>query len=149
MKNEKKWRNTSEVPLFQKRTKWFWSWVNYVWLHLHSSLKRVIRLLWLCVYYENQKQIISHSVTRWLWLYSSLPRMLQMYPNSHSNFMSIDKPNVVLKRFFWKFSERTLFNTHLWLLLMSAFRILRSQKHQSLRQYRVSPLWRKGFKKGN
>jgi len=23
-------------PFLQKRTKLFWSWVNHVWLHLHS-----------------------------------------------------------------------------------------------------------------
>jgi len=32
---------------------------------------------------EYQK-LISHSVTRWLSFYGSLPRMLQMYPASHS-----------------------------------------------------------------
>ena len=48
---------------------------------------------------EYQKHII-HSGTKWLSLYPSLPRMLQMYPASHSYFMSIDKPTVVLKRFF-------------------------------------------------
>jgi len=31
-----------------------------------------------------------------------------MYPASHSHFMSIHKPTVVLK-LFWKLSERTLF----------------------------------------
>ena len=43
-----------------------------------------------------------------------------MYPASRSHFMSIDKPTVVLKRFFWKFSERTLFNTlrHLQLIVV-------------------------------
>ena len=34
-----------------------------------------------------------------------------MYPASHSYFTSIDKSTVVLKRFFWKYSQRTLFNT--------------------------------------
>jgi len=48
---------------------------------------------------EHQK-LIPHSVTRWLSLYPRLPRMLQMYLVSHSNIMSIDKPTVVLKRFF-------------------------------------------------
>jgi len=43
---------------------------------------------------------ITHSGTRWLSLYPSLSRTLQMYPASHSHFMSIDKPTVVLKRFF-------------------------------------------------
>jgi len=48
---------------------------------------------------EYQK-LISHNLTRWLSLYASLPRILQMYLASHSYFMSIDKPTVVLKRFF-------------------------------------------------
>jgi len=43
----------------------------------------------------------SHGVTWWLSLHPSLPRMLQMYPASHSYFTSIDKPTVVLKRFIW------------------------------------------------
>jgi len=47
---------------------------------------------------EYQK-LIYHSVTRWLSLYPSLPRILQMYLASHSYFISIDKPTVVLKRF--------------------------------------------------
>jgi len=47
---------------------------------------------------EYQKRI-SHSVTRWLSHYPSLPRMLQIYAASHSYFMSINKPTVVLKRF--------------------------------------------------
>jgi len=48
--NAEKWRNTTEVPLFHNRTTSFWSWVNYAWLHLHSSQRRVKRLLWLCGY---------------------------------------------------------------------------------------------------
>ena len=47
---------------------------------------------------EYQK-LISHSVTRWLSPYPSLPRMLQMHPGSHSYFMSMDKTTVVLNRF--------------------------------------------------
>ena len=46
------------------------------------------------------KKRIPHSVTRWLPRYLSLPRMLQMYPASHSYLMSVDKPTAVLKRFF-------------------------------------------------
>jgi len=46
----KKERNMTEVSLFQKRIKLFWSWVNYVCLPLHSSQRRVKRLLWLCGY---------------------------------------------------------------------------------------------------
>jgi len=75
--NAEIWRNTTEVSLFQRRTKWSWSWVNYVWLHLHSSQRRMKRLLWLCGY--GAPKLISLSVTRWLSLYRSLPRMLQLY----------------------------------------------------------------------
>jgi len=46
---------------------------------------------------EYQK-LFSRSVTRWLSLYRNLPRMLPLYPTS--NPYSIDKPTVVLKRFF-------------------------------------------------
>jgi len=37
----------------------------------------------------------------------------------------------------------------MWLLLLSKIRILRSQKHQLLRFYRVSPLSRQEFKRDN
>jgi len=47
---------------------------------------------------EYQK-LISRSVTRWLSLFHSLPRLLQLYPASNSYCMSIDKPTVVLKLF--------------------------------------------------
>ena len=45
------------------------------------------------------EKLISYGVTRWLSLYPSWPRMLQMYPAWHSYFMSIDKPTIVLKHF--------------------------------------------------
>jgi len=48
---------------------------------------------------EYQK-LISRSVTRWLPLYRSLPRMLQLYPASNWYFTSMGKPTVVQKRFF-------------------------------------------------
>ena len=57
------------------------------------------------------QKLISRGVTRWLSLYRSLPRMFQLFPASNPYFMSIDKPTVVVKCFFWKFSERILFNT--------------------------------------
>jgi len=41
-----------------------------------------------------------------------------MFAASYSYFMSIEKPTVVLKRFFWKFSERTLLR-HLRLFLVA------------------------------
>ena len=78
-------------------TAWCRSWVNYVWLHLHSSQKRVKTLLLLCGYWV--LKLISRSVTRWLSRYRSWTRMLQLFPASNSYFMPIDKPGVVLKRF--------------------------------------------------
>jgi len=49
--NAEKWRNATEVSLFPKRTKSFWSRMNYVRLHyFHSSRRRVKRLLWPCGY---------------------------------------------------------------------------------------------------
>jgi len=107
-----------------------------------------------CDYMDIEYQkCISHSVIRLLSLYPSFPRMLQMYPASHSYFMSIDKPTVVLKRFSGNsLSELCLIHwdtcNFLWLFL-SKFRILKSQKHQLLRLYRVSTLWRQGFKWDN
>jgi len=46
------------------------------------------------------QKLISRSVTRWLSLYRILPRMLRLYPASNSYLTPIDKPTVVLKRFF-------------------------------------------------
>ena len=46
------------------------------------------------------RKLLSHSVTRWLSLYPSLSRMLQMFPALQSYFTSIDKPPIVLKRFY-------------------------------------------------
>jgi len=96
----------------------------------------------------------SHSVTRCLSLYPSLPRMLQMHPASHSYFMSIDKPTVVLKHFFGislsePCSRHYDICNHFWLLLRIKFRIWGSPKHHLLRLYRVSSLWRQGFKRNN
>jgi len=49
--NAKKWRNMTEVLIFNKRTKLFWSWVNYMWFYLHSSQKNdknIVTLWRLC-----------------------------------------------------------------------------------------------------
>ena len=48
----------------------------------------------------DHQKLISRSVTKWLSLSRSLPRMLQLYPASNSYFMSIEKTTVVLKRVF-------------------------------------------------
>jgi len=58
--------------------------------------EKTIVTLWIL----STKKLISHSVTGWLSLYRSLPRMLLLYPASNSYFISIDTPAVVLKRFF-------------------------------------------------
>ena len=93
----KKWGNSSEIPLFRKRTKWIWSWVNYVWLHLQSSQKRVKTLLWLCGYWIPKN--FSHGVTSW-WL-SLYPRPLQSKLGKCRIFPVIVVPNTVAYRF-WK-----------------------------------------------
>jgi len=57
------------------------------------------------------QKLISHSVIRWLSLYSSFPRMLQMYPVSF--LLHVHRQTTCWSEtFFWKFSERTLFKTH-------------------------------------
>ena len=46
------------------------------------------------------RKLLFHSVTRWLSFYPSSSRMLQMYPALQSYFTSIEKPPIVLKRFY-------------------------------------------------
>ena len=96
--------------------------------------KREWKDYWDFVDIEYQK-LISHSVTRWLSLYPSLPRMLHMYPASHSCFMYIHKPTVVLKRFLAIIWTNSVWNicSHFWLLLWTTLRILRSPKHHLFR----------------
>jgi len=100
------------------------------------------------------QKLISLNVTRRLSLYLSLPRMLQLYTQLqiHTSWPSTSQLLFWIVFFFGNsLSEFGL--THqdicLWLLLLSKFRVLRSQKHQLLRLYRVSPLWRQGFKRDN
>jgi len=83
------------------------------------------------------QKLISHSVIRLLSLYPSLPmqRMLQMYPASHSYFMSIDRPTVVLKRFFWKFFQRTLFKR---LRHLQSFLVAFNEKAQNIEMSKAS-----------
>jgi len=63
---------------------------------LYCTSKKIEKTI-VTVDIEYQK-LFSRSVTRWLSLYRSLLRMLPLYPAS--NPYSIDKPTVVLKRFF-------------------------------------------------
>ena len=66
-----------------------------------------------CKFVEIEYQkLLSSCLTRWLSLYTSLPRILQMYPNLQLYFMCIDKPPVVLKRF-QKSSVNELYLKHL------------------------------------
>ena len=94
----------SNTRAARSKTKFFWGWVNYVWLHLHSSQRRVKRLLSLCGYWVPKTYFFS--VTRWLSLYRSLPSMLQLYPASNSYFMT---SQLLFWNVFWKFFERILF----------------------------------------
>ena len=75
-----------------------------------------------------------------------------VYPASNSYFMSIVKL-LFWNVFFGNSLSEFCFNrdtcNYLWLLLLSKFRILKSQKHQFLRLYRVSSLWRQGFSRDN
>ena len=66
--------------------------------------------------------------------------------------MSIDKPAVVPKRFFFNSLRELYFKDicdHLWLFSMSKFEILRSQKYRLLRLYRVTSLRIQQFKTEN
>ena len=104
-----------------------------MWLHLHSVHRTRKRLLWICGYWVPKH--LSHSVARWLRLYPSLPRMLHLYPASHSYFMSCPSTCQLL---FWNVflwcspSELCLRHldicNHLCLFSMSKFKILRRQR---------------------
>jgi len=105
----KKWRNSSEVTIFVKRTKWFWSWVDYVWLHLQSSQKRVKRLLWLCGYWVPRTSISQPN---------QVAIILSLRAKDASNAPSFTfilhvhrQDRCCSETFFWKFSERALYKT--------------------------------------
>jgi len=69
---------------------------------------------------EGQK-LISHSLIRWQLLYPSLPRMLQMYPASP--ILHVHRQiNCCSVTLFWKFSERSLFNTLRHAIICGCFR---------------------------
>ena len=70
-----------------------------------------------------------------------------MYPASQS---CPSASQLLFWNIFWKFSEWTLdVCSHLWLFSMSKFRILKRQKNQLLRLYRVAPLLRQQFNREN
>ena len=60
---------------------------------------------------EYQK-LLSHCITRWLSLYPSISRMIDMFPALQSYFLSIAKPPVNLKRFY-ESSVSVLYLKHL------------------------------------
>jgi len=60
-----------------------------------KKIQKIIVTWWIL----STKTYFSQRITSWLSLYPSLSRMLETYPASHSYFLSIDKPTVVLKRF--------------------------------------------------
>ena len=61
--------------------------------------------------------------------------MFQLYPASNSYFMSIDKPTVVLNRFFGKFSERILYKT---LRHMQSFVVAFIEQVQNIEKLKAS-----------
>jgi len=97
--NAENWKNMTEASLFQKKGLNYFEaeWITY------GCICAVRKEEWkdCCDFVDIEYQtLISRSVTRWLPLYRSLPRMLQLYPASNSYFMSsMNTPTVVQKRF--------------------------------------------------
>lgn len=59
------------------------------------------------------KVLLNHSKTRWLSLYPVIERVLKMYAPLKSYFLSLEKPPVILKKFFEDpLSEALLFFVH-------------------------------------
>ena len=106
-----------------------------MWLHLHSAHRRM-EIQYYCDFLDNEHQkLLSHKVTRWLSLYPSLPRMIQVYPALQSYFMSIDKPTGVLKCVFWNYlSEHCLRHLQSFVVVFNEQgQNIKNQKHQLLR----------------
>jgi len=123
------------IPLSEK-CKCFWSWVNYVWSHLHSSKKRAktVVTIWIL---RSKTILTAHPCG---YHFTVACQGCFKCTASYSYFMSIHNPTVVLKRNFLEILWATSvwhYNTfkcnYLWLLLMRNFRILRSHKHQLLK----------------
>ena len=89
-------RLSHDSTLTRQNSRWLWldsdSKGSWLWLDKNGSGTSLLCGYWVL-------KLISRSVTRWLSLYRSWPRMLQLLPASNSYLMSIDKPAVVLKRF--------------------------------------------------
>jgi len=100
------------------------------------------------------QKLISHSVTRWLSLYPSLPVDASNVTCFKIVLHVHRQANCCSETFFWKFSARTLFKTLRYLQsFLVAFneqvQNIEKSKHQLLRLHRVSPLWRQGFNRDN
>ena len=117
--NAEKWRNTTEVSLFQKGTKLFWSWVNYVWLHLHSSQSKVKRLLWLCgycvpnTYFSERNQVVI--------TLSQLAKDASIVPSLKFILHVHRQAKCCSETFFWICFERILFTLRYLQLFVVAF----------------------------
>ena len=65
------------------------------------------------------KRFLSHSKTRWLFLFPGISRLLEMFSSLKSYFLSQEHPPIVIKRF----SENEMSELYLWHMhsLMSEF----------------------------
>jgi len=89
------------------KTKLFWSWVNYLWLHLQSSQRRVKGLQWLCgywapkIYFSKRNQV---AIT-----FSQLAKDASIIPSFKFTLHVHRQANCCSETIFWKFFERILF----------------------------------------
>jgi len=97
----------SRTRASRSKTKCFWGWVNYVWLHLHSSQRRVKRLLWLCGYWV-PKTYFSWRNQVAITL-SQLDKDASIVPSSKFKLHAHRQANCYSETFSWKFFERFLF----------------------------------------
>jgi len=110
----------SSLSLFQKRTKFFSSWVNYVRLHLHIQFaKKVKRLLWLCGYwvpktYFSQRNQVAITL-------SQLAKDVSVVPSLKFILHVHRQANCCSETFFWIFFERVLFTLRYLQLFVVAF----------------------------
>ena len=86
----------------------------------------------LCIFGIEYMKLLSHSMARWLSLYSSFSRMIQMCPAMQSYFLSIDKSPVHLKHFF----ENSL--SKLYLKHLQSFVAVFHKHVQNIKQSKVS-----------
>uniref|UniRef100_A0A8C4T0E1 Uncharacterized protein n=1 Tax=Erpetoichthys calabaricus TaxID=27687 RepID=A0A8C4T0E1_ERPCA len=88
--------------------------------YFHIYTVRTESLKEYCDFVEiDYRRMLSHSKTRWLSLFPSIERMLQMFPALKAYFLSQQKPPIALKSFFENdFAEIYLWHMH---TLMSVF----------------------------